>query len=416
MEENNTQGKALVINCAVCDATLTKEETLQSYDRIKINAAVVLVSEETAPLFHRYNVSFSTANVVTVPAGAKVMIHNGRYTIAGGNAPAHPTALFVNGALTIEPGACLDNYAFILVNGSVSYPESMGPKLGMLTVNGGTERYPDDAILLKPTFVVDRVFQLRAKAGNYYASRRVVLTDCGLDASGLVQGGTRFLTRRAIVAEPLLEAALPLFGDEVDITVVPEGCAFVNEEKFRLDDRAVRRYGSKLYVNGDLTLNADSAGALAKLEYLRVNGDVTLPAGLAEAFEAIDSEYGELKVVRDVCIYDQVFTEVGLSALEQPGGLSVLDCVKVTLARDIPPQLIRERLDIRDCAAVVCTPEQRDAVEAVCADVAVIQNGGEKGDPFTVGALGEDGFSLGSTVADALSGQKKVINAASYQL
>ena len=71
--------------------------------------------------------------------------------------------------------------------------------------------------------------------------------------------------------------------------------------------------------------------------------------------------------------------------------------------------MIREKLEIRDCAQVCCTPEQRDAVEQVSQDVAAIQDG-----------TGEDenqaGFSLGGLLKDVFSGKKKVVNAATYQL
>lgn len=413
MEEKNTQGKTLVVNCATCNATQVREETLQAYDHVVINAATILVSEESVLLLHRYNTSLNAASVITVPAGSRLVAHNGHYTIAKSETPAPPTALILNGSLTIEPGASLDSYALIQVNGSILCPESLSVQLGRMHVNGSIDCYPDDAVVLKRTFVVDRVFALRARAASYFAARRVVLTDCALDVAGLAQKGARFLTRQAIVAEPLLEAAIPLFGDEAEIIAVPEGCAFVNDD-LTLDDKALRKHGSKLYVNGDLTLNAASEEVLRRLEFLRVNGDVRLPAGLVDAFEAIPAEYGELKVVRDVCICDRPFAKVGLAALEEPGGISVWDCAKVALSPDIPAQLIRERLDIRDCAVVKCTPEQRDAVEAVSTDVAAIQDGREEENETNGFSFG--GASLGDMLKDAITGKKKVINAAEYQL
>ena len=146
-----SEPKTMVINCALCDATQTREETLQAYDQVVINAATVLVSEESAQLLHRYNVSLNAAAVYTVPAGCQPKIQNGRYTISGDRTPERPTALMVNGALTIQPGSqeALRGYAAILVNGSVSCPESLSGQLPQLQVNGSTVIYPDNAILLK---------------------------------------------------------------------------------------------------------------------------------------------------------------------------------------------------------------------------------------------------------------------------
>ena len=410
MQENNRQEKALVINCALCDATRAKAEALEGYDQVEINAATILVSEESAHVLRGDNVSLNAASVLTVPSGCRPVTHNGSYTISGENVPETPTALVVNGALTIQTGAgeALKGYAAILVNGSVTCPESLSGLLDRVQVNGSTTLYPDGAVLLKRTFVVDKVFVLRARRADYFVQRRVVLTDCALDVAVLAEKGVKFLTRQAIVAEPLLEAAIPLFGDEVEITVVPEGCAFVNDD-LKLNGAALRKYGDKLYINGDLTLDAASADVLGQVKFLRVNGDVRLPAVLVDAFQDIDAKYDELKVCKGVLISDRIHAKIGRDALEQGDGVSVSDCATVTLAEDITPQMIRKKLEIRDCAQVCCTPEQRDAVEQVSQDVAAIQDG-----------AGEDetqaGSSLGGLLKDVFSGKKKVVNAATYQL
>ncbi len=345
-------------------------------------------------LLHRYPVSVNTANVYTVSDGCIASVHNGSYTIAGNTVPGHPVALVVNGALTIESGTeeALKDYARIVVNGSATYPESVSDMLSQLQVNGSTTIYPDGAILLKRTFVVDRVFVLRAKRADYFAQKRVVLTDCTLDVPALVEKGGQFLTRQAIVAEPLLEAAIPLFGDEVEILPVPEGCAFVNDDLI-LNAAALRKCGSRLYVNGDLTLEPGSQNVLGQVAYLYVNGCVMLPVSLEEAFDALDVEYQERKVIRGRLIADRPRARVERNMLEEKDGVSVYDCAEVTLAPDIPSRLIQEKLDIQDCAQVNCTPEQRGAVEQVCQDVADIQDGTEESEGDSLGGLLKDVFS-----------------------
>ena len=49
----------------------------------------------------------------------------------------------------------------------------------------------------------------------------------------------------------------------------------------------------------------------------------------------------------------------------------------MTIDPDVPGELILHRLTIRDCAKVSCTPDQEDALAAVCDDVAQI--GGASG-------------------------------------
>lgn len=407
--ENGRQRKSLVIECALCDATAVREEMLQLYDQVTVNAANVLVSPESAQLFHYYNVNINTASMMTVPAGTKVVTKNGKYTISKNCQPGETVALLVNGLLDIEPGAgeAMKNYAAIIVNGIVNYPESMAACVDGIQVNGTFEQYPDDAIRLKKSFVVDKVFVLRAKAGRYLASRRVIMSDVSLDVDGLVKKGVQFLTKTAFIAEPLLESALPLFGDEVDVIVIPEGCAFVNDD-VTLDDNLLRQYGNKLYINGNLTIPDSAAGVLEKLAYLNVNGDVLIPSSLTDAWASVDAVCHELIIVRSVCFYDRDNIQIGREALETGDGVTLYDCAAVALDADIPASMIMEKLDIRGCAIVKCTPKQRHAVEMVCRDVAMIRDGSDE-DSEKDGDLAEDQEN------EMSKGKKQVISAAYYQ-
>ena len=58
--------KKLVINAAVCDARSVSEATFNSYKEININAATVLVTQETKDLMAKYNVNMNAAEVMEV--------------------------------------------------------------------------------------------------------------------------------------------------------------------------------------------------------------------------------------------------------------------------------------------------------------------------------------------------------------
>ena len=172
----------------------------------------------------------------------------------------------------------LKNYLAIIVNGSVRYPESLSAGLTRMKVNGKTSVYPDDCIILKGSAKIDAYFPLRAEAGaRYYAERRVVLLDEKLDVAALAEKQVRFETQELLVTESNVEAAVPLVGAATTLTVVPDGCAYVDEvDGVSLDERLLRKYGKKLYINGDLSLDANSTPYLAQIEYLYVNGTVLL--------------------------------------------------------------------------------------------------------------------------------------------
>ena len=73
----DVEKKNLVINAAVCDARRVSETVLGSYKDISINAAVVIVSQETKDLLAKYNVTMNTAEVLEAPKDIDIMVQNG---------------------------------------------------------------------------------------------------------------------------------------------------------------------------------------------------------------------------------------------------------------------------------------------------------------------------------------------------
>lgn len=416
MEAGNETGKKkLVINAAVCDMRGATEEKLANYGSVTVNAATVITSPATQGLLARHEVALTAADSIEVPDGEDVQaaMQNGSFTIGASSvSPAQRTILIVNGRLVVEPGAekSLEGYVKIVVNGAVLCPESVAGALSSrLSVNGSMTTYPDDAVLLKRTFVVDGTFLLRAKPALYYAERCVVMLDPAIDARALSEKGVRFKTQTALIGERLAEAAVPMFSDTTDIRILPDGCAFVDGGA-TLGDALLKRCGMKLYVNGDLTVDHDASKALEKLEYLVVSGEVRLPKALLDAFSAVRAEYKSIKVVRGRQICDKTTVRIDRALLERnPDGIDVSDCAIVKLTPDIPPELIEERLTFSDCAQIKCTEEQESAVAMVATDVAQIGGVEEEGDIPGVG-------SIGNLIKGTLGlGDTKVINSVSYR-
>ena len=404
--------KKMIVNCATCDMRSVSEETLQSYEQIVVNSALVLVTPRTKELMNRYNVRLDAADVLEVPEGDNVRVssQNGAYELTGDRMPpvGEIALLMVNGSLTVGEDAleAARAYQQIRVNGSVVMPRSMVGKLTNLSVNGSTETYPDGAIRLRRNAVIDRTFPLRIRENAlYWAARRLVFTDPALDVEKLRDKGVRFSTKTALLAESLAEAVTPLLDEEADILVVPDGTGFVNGYA-KVNKRFLKKFGTKLYVNGDLIVEADAADVLPQIEYLYVNGTAKVPADLVDAFEEIDARYDELKVVKawGKIIEDQIRVKVDKALLEKyPTGILVTDCVMVKLAADLTPEMILDRLSLADCVQVHCSEEQEAAVGAVAEDVVSI-NGADD-------AMGVGDMVTGSL---GLNPDLKVINAAEY--
>lgn len=405
--------KKMIVNCAVCDMRKVSEETLQSYEQIVVNAATVLVTARTKELVNRYNVTLNAADVMEIPEGENVRVNqqNGAHQLTSDGAPkeGETAILMVNGSLTIGEDAleAAQAYFSIQVNGSVLLPKSMAGKLSNLSVNGSTNTYPDGAILLRRNAVIDRTFALRVKENAlYWASRRLVFTDADLNVGKLAEKGVRFASRLALIAESLAEAVTPLLTEDTEILVVPDGTKFANGYAV-LDKRFLKKHGTKLYINGDLIVKPEGADVIPQIEYLYVNGQVKIPQDLVDAFEEIDATYDELAVQKPYgkVIEDMVRAAVDKALLEKyPDGVQVTDCAMVRIAKDIPSELILERLSISDCAKVFCTEEQEAAITAVSKGVAMIGGWADE----------EEGVLDMVTGSLHLNPNLKVVNVADY--
>lgn len=375
--------KKLKINAGVCDVRNVTEEVMATYAQVAITSGVIITSREAQALLGRYGVKFDAATVLNLEGEVRFSSVNGAGRIFPGQTMAEGKVfLMVNGALDIEPGSeeVLKHYAGIVVNGALTCPEGMTGLLSDVTVNGATQTYPDGCIRLKKSVELDRFFHLRARQDAlYYAAKQVVALAPDVNLAKLSEKNIRFATKRLLVAESLAEGAVPLFDEKTDIEVLPDGCAYVDDDAV-LDDTLVRRYGGKLFIDGDLTVNSGSAAALDQVSCLRVGGDLLVSKSMKDRVLGMDIAYDELCVVGGVLICDRSSAELSAAMLEEAeDGVSVMDCANVSFTEDITPELLREKLvSLTDCAHVRCSQEQRPVIEAIARDVAHIFCGEEE--------------------------------------
>ena len=407
--------KKLMINCATCDARNALEENYAHYEQIVVNCATVLTSPSAKAIMNKLPFTLNCANVLEIEGTVDFRTINGSGEIKSGDAvSASKYYMVVNGALTIGPDtqAQLAQCVGMTINGSLTCPESIYAILTGVNVNGSTTCYPDGAIVLKRNAVIDKLFVLRAKNNLYWSGRRMIMVDPELDATKLKTKGATFSTKEAILSQSKVEELIDLIDESAEIIIVPDGTSVVLDD-IALDDNTLRRYGKQLYVIGDVTVTGD-ADILDQLTYLNIRGDVKVPQELKEKLLAVLTEIsGEVKVAKPkgATLEEKPFVKITRWMLEQqPMGIDVCDCAVVTIADDIPKELIVERLHIEDCAVVKCSEELEDAVTMICTEVGAVG-----------GARGEDELGVGNMIKDALGGIKgvldtKVINAADYVL
>ena len=379
--------KNYLLNCNVCDTRKMKEEDYSGYEKMMINANVVVVSASSKSVLNRLPVTINQDSTIEIRDDIEVEIKtiNGSYEITGTTAVKEHTLLIVNGSLNIHPGTeeTLEKYEKINVNGSVRYPKSLEGYLTTLSVNGTASVYPDDCVVLDSTFVLDKYFPMRAKAGKkYYVEDKVIIQDKAVDLEKLVQKKVEFITEKLIVPEEVVESCVELFDEKVEFVIIPAGMAFHYGDAV-LNEQLLEKEGSSIYIYGKLQVPEDFeaeklANAITKLV---VKGNVVLKKAQESSFKKLNIEYDKLEFKWEGRIIEnKPSAKVDKTLLESsPHKVLVRNSAVIKIASDITPELILERLVVENCAKVFCNEEQEGAVAAIAQNVAKIgESGGEE--------------------------------------
>ncbi|MDY3052372.1 MAG: hypothetical protein SOR89_04285 [Ndongobacter sp.] len=402
--------KNKMINVVTCDARKVTEESLAGFEKISINAAILIVDERSKALLNKYPVTVNAANIAELPEGAEITVKNinGKWEI-GPETDGTGVLLMVNGKMTVAEGAgeALKSYYRIVVNGKLLMPKSGQGQCPNLQVNGRIEYYPDGATILKADTEIDDLFLSRAENSLYYCSGTLFFLETGIDAGKMLAKKMRFAAKRIVVAESMVDTLIPLFDEEAELVRVPDGTRHIDGD-VELKMKTIRKYGAKLCISGDVAVR--DAEALSSLEYLFTAGTLSVNKDLEEALDEIESCYGKLKIIDPNVGYiiDRPVAKVGAALLRKyPNGVRIEDCARVVLSEQLSTEDIVEKLHISDCALVVCTKEQEEAVHMIAEDVAMIRVSEQASEGEEEGMLG----SLFGRLKDT-----QVINAVEYTL
>lgn len=303
--------KNLNVDTMILDLRHVQEDFLAQYEQITLDCMIALTTPRVQALLSQYSVALDSMLCQNVPEDATAGLVNGKMTLNASSQPAAGQLLVVNGKLTIAPDAAeiLQQYSGIVVNGKIYCPQSLAALVSShCTLNGKLAVYPDDAVILPGrTAKLDPTFLLRAQPRLYWNERLFLAADPRLDAAALAAKGCRFAAPKAILCESLAPVLVPLFPDDTELVLVPDGTAVVDDD-LELTPSALRRYGTRLYVLGDVTIPVESADLLVRVESLRCTGSVQLPEALEEAFYAIpDLDCGE--VTHEDTLPDRTFMD-----------------------------------------------------------------------------------------------------------
>ncbi len=372
--------KKKVINTAVCDAREVTEESLAGLESITINAGVLIVGERSRELLKRYPVTMNVGNVLELPDEQHIVVKTvtGKGKI-GPDTDGTGIFLVVNGKLTVADDSqdAVKSFFRIVVNGKALMPKSCEGRFLNLQVNGKTEYYPDGSTILKADTEIDELFIARAVNSLYYCPGNLFFLDTAIDTEKLNTKGIRFAAKRIVIAESLVAKLIPMLDEETELVRVPDGTKLIDDD-VELTPKTIKKYGTKLCVTADVSIR--DAEALSSLEYLFADGTVSVNKELEDAFDEIRSAVDELRIIDPDLGYitERPLVRVGSAMLgKYPNGVRVEDCAKVTLSEDLTSEEILEKLHIEDCAVVVCTKEQEEAVNMIAEDVAMIRISGQ---------------------------------------
>lgn len=391
-----SEEKKLVVNCDICDARKVKEEELSKFSQIVINTNYLFVDERSKAVLKQFPIEWDMTEMIQLEEGEEVGIinYNGSCEITSDMPFSGKKLLCVNGKLMIHPGTeeIIKSFIRILVNGQVCYPDSMSAVISQISVNGGMESYPGDYKMMGKEFVIDRYFPIRAKeGGKYYATKQMEITDTEADIAALVRKGVHFKTKELYVLEEKLEDCVELFDEEVHFQVIPTGFRFVRDTVV-LDKNLLGKYGTRLYIGGNLILEEDSKEVLQQIEGLHIVGTLYLREGQIEELKQKDIWYEKMEIVKGDIIWEKsrVFLDSEMIS-KSLDGISLIGCGIVQIGEEVLSAKIREKVCLVNCGLVKCSQEQRSAVELIGRGIGLIKDMEEE----------EEGIEAGVQVVNA---------------
>ena len=417
----------LRINCETCDARRINEDNYKEFSSIRIYTENLIVDDRSKEILNRLPFNIKAEEVrskdIGEAPGNMTQTINGVYEISPNSTVAEGTAISVNGMLKIAPGSqeVLKKYCRITVNGIILCPKSIAAMLPFpgLSINGMTKAYPDDYVLLSNRYKLDKYFPMRAPENTgYFAATFIYDNDPETNFNKLAEKNVKFSTDKIYIRKSHLDAALPLFNIEAEIVEIPDNCRVIVEDENEIDDQYVNTYGTNLYIIGNAHISSANMSALNRLESLVVEGELVTNQECVPRLNEIKASYKKIVVAKGIVMEDMPIANLDRVTLEAAAdGILIRDCALLKIAKDIPAELIRERLKIRDCAKVTCSDEQKGAVSAVSSDVAFIGSD-------TMKSLFTSIFGGGNTVEvnethtepSAFEDDTKYINAEYYEL
>ncbi len=365
MIENIFKKKSFILNCDICDTRKVIENIFDGYENIIINANLVIQDSVSKEILMKYPVIM---NCHTMIDSDKEIVVTEKMTITKESVIEEEKIYIIKAQLKIEKGSedVLARFYKAYSLGSARYPESVATMLSNFTFTGDTLIFPDDSIIMDNTMFIDDVFEITSKENAlYYTKNKIVISK--IDISTIISKKIKFKTKKLVVDKALLAKTLPLFNSDVELVVLPENCSYHNGNA-DLNTPFVKKYGGNVYVDGSVTVTDESD--LGNIEYLFVNGDVNIIKRLQDDFMKLNAVYNNMNFIKGKLLGNCGSITIDKFILEtNKDGVSVENFGNAIIKDDVQPELIANRLSIRNGGNIYCTEEQISMVQTVATNV-----------------------------------------------
>ena len=109
--------------------------------------------------------------------------------------------------------------------------------------------------------------------------------------------------------------------------------------------------------------------------------DILMTEKQLEAFRKIRAKYKNIILKKGKILKNRVNATLDLLVLEDtPEGIQFRNCASVYVDPEVSRERILSDVEFRNCAKIVCTSEQKSAVEVVSKNVAKICDSGDEKD------------------------------------
>lgn len=281
---NELDEKLLRINCNIACLLKDRANMLNQYDKISINCSTLIASEEVNAMLAQKGASINAANAYVCDVqGDIIEIASG--TVLDGNANYENRFLVSNGDLVLrETGAeALEKSTGMVVTGTLYYPASL-PVSALAKVRGAKKSYPAGMYPLIGSLALESLIkQIPSDQTRVWVSGKV----SALDEKVLLEAekaGLKIACGSLFTYEGLDSRYGGMFDTESQ-TLVPDGFEIIKNSN--LSPEIVALYGTKLYIQGNVTLEERDASCLDELEEVIIKGCASLPSSLVAPFRRI---------------------------------------------------------------------------------------------------------------------------------